>query len=68
MYSAAWGSVNLGTIFGGMLMMTHPSIASQKRHIICGKCQQAGHSPKSKAYHSYGPANEEEALTNKYTS
>ena len=47
--------------------MTHPSIASQKRQIICGKCQQAGHSSKSKAYHSsYSPANEEEALTNKY--
>ena len=46
-------------------MMTHPSIPSQKRQIICGKCQQAGHSPKSKAYHSYSPANEEEALTNK---
>ena len=49
-----------------MLMMTQPSTASQKRQIICGKCQQAGHSPKSKAYHSYSPANEEEALTNKY--
>ena len=47
-------------------MMTHPSIASQKRQIICGKCQQAGHSPKSKANHSYSPANEEEALINKY--
>ena len=59
-------SVNLGDIFGRMLMMTHPSIASQKRQIICGKCQQVGHSAKSKAYHSYGPANEEEALINKY--
>ena len=27
-------SVNLGAIFGKMLMMTHPSIASQKRQII----------------------------------
>ena len=59
-------SVNLGDIFGRMLMMTHPSIASQKRQIICGNCQQAGHSAKPKAYHSYGPANEEEALINKY--
>ena len=46
--------------------MIHPSIASQKRQIFCGKCQQAGHLPKSKAYHSYGPANDEEALINKY--
>ena len=59
-------SVNMVDISGRMLMMTHPSIASQKRQIICGKCQQAGHSPKSKAYHCYGPANEEEARINKY--
>ena len=59
-------SVNLVDIFGRMLMMTQPSIASQKRQIICGKCQQAGHSPKSKPYHSYGSANQVEALINKY--
>ena len=56
-------SVNLGAIFDRMLMMTHPSIASQKRQIICRKCQQAGHSPKSKASHSSGPANEEKLLS-----
>ena len=59
-------SVNLGDIFGRMLLMTHPSIASQKSQIICGKCEQVGHSAKSKPYHSYSLANEEEAPINKY--
>ena len=59
-------SVNLGDIFWQDVNDDPPINSITETSNNLWKMSAIGHSPKSKAYHSYGPANEEKALINKY--
>jgi len=49
-----------------MLVVTHPSIASKRRKIVCSECGIEGHTCKSIKFHGYGPIEYERAIIESY--